>query len=613
MSSKNSPVRIIDQRGTVLVKNPPAATTKFNPYTGSTLQQGEAKSYGIWLQSTGGGLTRTIPVEISRTDSRIVFIRITIPNIVVRVDNPNYTLERLKFFFTFNPRAFDAYLESQYFSGNDDNLERIVTVDTTSVLSLGNTSGQGTLEISSHIARLFRKYTLADLVVLVGAASSTVGLSSDDLLRLFRANESRLTLHCQVGFQDLVPIRAGKKVPYVKRTNATVQFAFSDERLSEDALTDVSFSIEGTQKFLQFTKSNIARIEYSVYSTAFGARSKIHTGFVGPLSVEQDQFKVRIQYPTTITNFSWINNLAATEGQLVEQLYRYGKNLELSIDRVVTTKNVSYTGAALRTRYGLEEYYAADTTQERFVRPFMSYPMKYSFTEGNRTFVAETGGATNEVFGFAIMYTAASSDGGVTYPAFVKVISKKLETMSDVVRYVITDSLTSPFYPIPLANLRITIYTLLTNAHVGGVVAQFNSPPRIRLQKFIPTQTANLGYFFETIKLSTDKNSIVFNEFGKKNNALEAIVDFNLVVQRLVNGTWTTLTGGTIQCKMQYNPTYTGVRVYNAQNNPISSISIARLTSARGTYRVLAQPKISSAYSAYYEATTSLTSIQFTR
>jgi hypothetical protein len=613
MTNKNSPVRIIDQKGTPLVKNPPATTAKFNPYTGSLIKQGEAKSYGVWLRSTGGGLTRTIPVTISATDTRLVFIRIAIPNVVVRLDNPNYTLEKLKFFFTFSPEVFNQYLESQYFLGNDDNLDKIVTLDSTSVLSLRNTSGQGALEISAHIARLFRKYTLADLVILVGAASTTEGLSSDDLLRLFKANESRLVLHCQVGFQDLVPLKAGRKVPYVKRTNTTVQFTFSDERLQEDSLGDINFSVEGTEKIIQFTKKNISRIEYSVYSISFGARVKVLTGFIGPLRAEQDQFKESIKYTPSITDFSWINNLAGSEQQLVEFLHRYSRNLQLSIDRVVTAKNVSYTGTTLRERYGLDEFYTADTTQESFVKPSMRYSMKYSFTKGTRTFVVDTGGPTQDVVGFAIIYTGASSDGGITYPSFSRVIPKKTQAMSDETRYVIVDGLTSKFYPIPQANLRITIYTLLSNAHVGSVVVQFNSPPRIRLQKLIPTQTQNVGYFNQTIKLSTDKNSIVFNEFGKRGNALEAITDFNLVVQRLVGTRWVTLTNGIIQCTMEYNPDYTGVRIFNAQGNQISSISIARLTSARGTYRVLAEPKINAAYSLYYESTTSLTRIQFTR
>lgn len=613
MNNKNSPVRIIDQKGTVLVKNPPAATTKFNPYTGSTIKTSEAKSYGIWVRSTGGGYARTIPVPISATDSRIVFIRITIPNIEVRVDNPNFTIERLKFFFTFTESIFNQYLESQYFTGDDDNLEKIVTVDTTSVLSVSNTAGQGTMEISAHIARLFRKYTLADLVLLIGSVTTVEGLSSDDLLRIFRANTSKLRLFCQVGFQDLIPIRAGKKVPYVKRTDATVQFTFSDERLTADSLTDIRFSVEGTKKILEFTKSNISRIEYTIYSVVNGITQSVYTGAVGPLAVEQDQFKVVLQYPSNITDFNWINNVVNSEKFILGELYKYSKNLSIQINRVVTTTNVSYTGTTLRDRYGLDEFYVADTTEERFVRPFMKYVMKYDFNTAQRLFVAETGGDTSEVVGFAIVYTGFTTDDGRSYPATIRYRPKVLRNINGVSRYFIVDAFTTGAFASNVPLQRITVYTLLANAHIGSVVVQITNPPLIRLQKFIPTQTQNLGYFYQTIKLSTDKNSIVFNELGKKDNALDAVVNFNLVVQRLVGASWVTLTGGIIQCTMKYNAAYTGAQVYNAQNNLISSVSIARLTSAKGTYRVLAEPRINAAHSQLYEPTSSLTSIQFTR
>lgn len=614
MSTKNNPLRIIDQTVPGLTANPSAAKTKFNPYTGSVIKTSEAANYGVWIRASGAGTVRTIPVEISASDTRIVFIRITIPNIILSLTNPNYTLERIKFFFTFTRNQFDNYLDVEYFTGSDALLNKIVTVDSTSVLSLANTSGQGSMEISAHIARLFTKYTLADLVLLTGAVSSVEGLTSEDLLRIFIANTSSLTLFCQVGFQDLLPTNSGKRTPYVKRTNATIQFQFSDERLTEDTVSDVKLYLENTGKFITFTKTFLKSLEYTVYDRN-NANQVVHRGTVGALESSNDQVISQIIYPASITNFNWVNALRGNEQQILQNLQKYSSNLALSVDRVVTSRNVSYTGNALLSRYGLEQIYIADTTREQFVKPTLRSVIKYDFTTNRRIFVVEPNGSTADVVGFAIVYTRPSVDGGISYPAVIHYVPARTITINGRVQFLIEDSFNDPVLgntALPLQ--RITVYTLLKNAHFGNVVTQVNSPAKIRLQKFIANETPDRGYFLETIRLSSDRNSIVFNEFGKRDNQLEAVVNFNLVVQRNVNNVWTTLTNGIIQCIMRYNPSYTGVLVLNAQNQQIASVSIAQLTSARGTYRVLAQPRFASnAYAGLYENTTSLTTIQFTR
>lgn len=616
MNTKNNPLRIIDQAAPGLPTNPSAAKTKFNPYTGSVIKTSEAANYGVWIRASGVGTVRTIPVEISASDTRTVFIRITIPNIIINLTNPNYTLEGIKFFFTFTRNQFDKYLDAQYFTGSDELLNKIVTVDSTSVLSLNPfpVTGRGSMEISAHIARLFAKYTLADLVLLTGAVSSIAGLNSRDLLRIFKANTSSLTLFCQVGFQDLLPINSGKRTPYVKRTNATVQFQFSDESLIQDTVSDVKFYIENTGKFITFTKTFLKSLEYTVYDRN-NTNQIIYRGAVTALESKNNQVISPIIYPASITNFSWVNALRGNEQQILQNLQKYSSNLSLSVDRVVTTNNVSYTGNTLRSRYGLEEIYIADTAREKFVKPTMSSVIKYDFTTNRRIFIVEPNGSTADVVGFAIVYTRPSVDGGVSHPAVVHYIPARTITINGRIQFLIEDSFNDPVLgntALPLQ--RITVYTLLKNAHFGNVVTQVNSPAKIRLQKFITNETADRGYFFQTIRLSSDKNSILFNEFGKRDNQLEAVVNFNLVVQRNVNNVWTTLTNGIIQCIMRYNPSYTGVLVLNAQSQQIASVSIAQLTSARGTYRVLAQPRFASnAYAGLYETTTSLTTIQFTR
>jgi hypothetical protein len=625
--SKNAPIRILDVPVEGLSIGPSAKPEVFNPYTGSIITTATSERYGLSMYSSGAGTWRTLSIPISADDPRIIYVRVQIPGIFLRISNPRYTIERIKFFFTFTDGAFDSYMDAQFFTGGDVHLNKIVTADSTSVANAQNNANSGVVPVSGHIARLFEKYTLAELCIITGLVSTTDGLSSDDLLRIFTQGLRNLTIYTQVGFQDLVPTTRGKRVPYVQRTSADVPFTFSEERLQSDILTDIDFAVEGSNYMLMFNQENIRTIEYTLYSWPDkNIPGMVSMGsFIHTLPSTDAQQSFRVNLPTRITDFRWINEITNTiEVNMQSRLDGYDSSLHLVIDKVTTRAGTSHTGNDIVTRYGLSTRTLYPRRGGETLRPAsFGMPFKLDLRTGFRTFFIDVTD-NPDIIGFAIVYGFAPPPGGGFNPGSVRYYSKSLLSkimVGSTTRYVIQDPFDGSRSAFPSFRERntavnltsVTVYVMLSNGRLGVTVGRIENPPIIRLSKLVPTATSSPGYFVNSIRLSSNRQSVEFIEFGRRDSQLECITNFNLVIERLSNGVWSPITGGTIVCRMRFNNTYTGILVDTPGQIAAKSFSIAPYTQSRGQYRVRAVPVIPAAFSALYENTTSLTQINFTR
>lgn len=622
--SKNSPIRILDVPVEGLSIGPSAKPEVFNPYTGSLITTATAERYGLSMYSSGTGAWRTISIQVSESDDRLVYVRVQIPNIFLRINNPQYTIERIKFFFTFTNGAFDQYMDAEFFRGSDTNLNKIVTADSTSVVNLQNNANSGVVQVTGHITRLFEKYTLAELCLLTGLTSNTDGLSSDELLRIFTAGLRNLIVYTQVGFQDLVPATRGKRVPYVQRTSANVPFTFSEERLQFDILTDVDFAVVGSNYVLSFNQENIRTVEYTLFSSPIEGQPPVSIGsYSHTVSSLEGQQAIRVSLPTSITDFRWVNQITNTiEVNMQKRLDGYDSSLYLVIDRVTTRAGTSFTGVNITSRYGLATLtYRPRRGGETLQPASFGMPFKLDLRTGFRTFFIDLVDNA-DIVGFAIVYGFQPPNPGAFNPGTVRYYNKVLVrriTLGSTTRFVIEDPFDGSRSAFPSFRERntavnltsVTVYVMLSNGRLGVTVGRVENPPIIRLSKLVPTSTSSPGYFINSIRLSADRRSVEFKEFGRRDSALECITNFNLVIERLSAGNWVAV--GTIVCRMRFNSTYTGILVDVPGQSAASSFLIAPYSQVRGQYRVRAVPVIPAGFSALYENTTSLTQINFTR
>lgn len=396
MTSKNSPLRVIDQKTVNKTPPPGAQPVKYNPYTGGIIRQSTEPRYKIFLQPSSNWIK--YPLSLYRENERrygTIQFAVRIPKLVLRMQNPNADIQKLRIFLSFDSNIFDNYGDDEY-NTNVDPLPNIVEFSTNMVTHVGvNNRGVGNLNITPHIGRLIRKYSFYDLLLATGTDIDidTYRSKSDaELQDIFEDSMYNLRVYAQAMFQPLEPDDEGTEAPYLFRMPVSCSYTLSPDQLKGADISDFSVSFANDVFSVSFSQTSIDSVEYAIYDnsvvSSFTKSNRVYSGKLN--SFPSKLVKLDLPVSSFSNRFSQFNSYTAPLTSTSSTL-KLNSKYTFVITSTRSLAGVIYSGDSITRNYLIDTNYVINIpnysdsvfTERNYVLNLVEGRREYTFRKNN--------------------------------------------------------------------------------------------------------------------------------------------------------------------------------------------------------------------------------------
>jgi hypothetical protein len=555
MTNKNSPLRVIDQKTVNKTPPPGAKPVRYNPYTGGVIRQSTEPRNKIFLQTSTNWVKTPLNLYKESDLSRgIIEFAVRVPKLVIRMENPNADIYKLRIFLSFEADTFDRY-DDEDFNDMNDRFSNIVSFVTGIVTHVGpNNRGVGNLDITSHIVRLFNKYNFYQLLLASGVDITIEEFrtkSNDELKDIFENSMYNMRVYAQAMYQELEPDDTTTSAPFLFRVPVSCSYTLSPDQLRNADVSDFTVSFSNDQFILNFTQTSIDWIEITIYdistTAVLNSSNQVYRRRLN--SFPDKRVSARINVSELSNRFNKFNDFSSALTNTTS-LLQYNSKYRVEISTVRTLAGVIFPKDKIKPNFLVEVDYDVSipvysdglTTERRHVLNLIDGFREYTYRKEN---LAPIGGVL-------LIYKVLISSATRYIPRFFPVTSLNQTQSGSSYWYFIKD----PFKATNLGNsfkLDVTnvqsldLYLVAPNGRVSKNRYEYNFNKINLIQKLETTFGTPIlnGYYYDRFNRSNSflrASSLVAGNYLAANGRFQLTVRFSISVEINTNGNWVNIT-----------------------------------------------------------------------
>lgn len=617
MSSKNNPLRVIDQKTVSETPQPGAQPVRYNPYTGGVIKQSTEARYKIFLEKG----TRWTKLDFilrrkNSTPNRVIALSVRVPRLLLRIENPNVDIQKLKVFLSFERRMLDAYGDEDFNTANDS-LPNIVAFTTQSVTHVGAVNKSvGNLDITSHVRRLFLQYSFYDLLTAVGVDVPEAILDTypdDDLVGLFQDSMNFLRVYANAMFQPL-DSEDISSTEFIFRMPVSCNYSLNPDEVARATITNFVVRRTPAGILISFSQVNMDSVEFTIHDTSSGSANDsnlIRTIRIKDFTTKDFSERINLSSLISFDEFNKPTNPLIS----AEYLLNVNTSITVRLVRTRTKAGVVYTGDAINLNYKeiskrefvfqLDNYNESPVLNRRPTINLINGSWNYYFYKTNRE---------SSVGGILLIYTI-NTNAGIRYvPRFFSVnevpTALPFNADSNIIYYDLTDPFTdnrANTFKIKFSSIiNVAIRFVSVLGRVSTASAVFNWVT-VNLNWRVENPAVFGGYY--TVLFKRERNTVVptvtiFNNSYLQGNSLYQITcDFKVIVEQKFGNFFKEIQRSkeTYSINVIQSTGNTFVAIFEkGKPSAISTIPLGVTFKRTGSYRIKFEAVIPDKYSGYY-------------
>lgn len=595
MTDKNKPLRSIDQKTLSTTPPPTTRPKKFNPYTGGIIKGEEQSRYQVFLESDEDWTLSTFNLRVNSTSLLEDRFSVRVPQLIIRIFNPNFAVDRLKIYLAFSREAFyqdDSVTDSLRMTEDPGTNLKIISFDTRTVQSIN--SNTAVRNISSRVVELMRKHTVNELLALMyprmtQAAIET--LSNSERISRFNEGLDDLKVFAQVAFTPLNPISDLDRTPYILRSPISCAYKLTPDLLRSADISSTSLTIDNISLNFNFSQVSIQSINYNVrdnLNRVVAPNTKYTIPIVNNTSEKNQTIRVDISSYAKLENKFNVYASPISSGVL-NSLLSASFSFTLSLTSVTTTTLFTRNGAQITEQFDIPITYTQTYgANVNYTESFTADPIVLDLINGSRIFKVGVpiGSSTT---GVLLAYRLANN---TFIPRYYKLTNPERVGSFDV--YTIVDFMTNSrstnntFKQSTNNALDVTAYPVNNfgrcslNAVIYPSIAQ-----QVNLTKDL--QNNNNGYYRQCISLDGTR-TLRFTQGTRRDANLRLAIPFRVVSQIKNKGLWQTVfTSELYRATVVFQGRQRYIKFLKSDNTELTGVPLNRFLGDAG-YRILLEP-----------------------
>jgi hypothetical protein len=555
MTNKNSPLRVIDQKTVNKTPPPGAQPVRYNPYTGGVIRQSTEPRNKIFLQTSTNWVKTPLNLyKESDLSKGLIEFAVRIPKLVIRMENPNADIYKLRIFLSFESGVFDNYGDED-FNDMNDRFSNIVSFVTGVVTHVGpNNRGVGNLDITSHIRRLFSKYNFYQLLLASGVEITLAEFrtkTNDELKEIFEDSMYNMRVYAQAMYQELEPDDTTTSAPFLFRIPVSCAYTLSPDQLRNADVSDFTVGFSNDQFILNFTQTSIDWIEITIYDTSttsvLNSSNLVYRKRIN--SFPDKRVSARINVSELSNRFSKFNDFSVALVN-ASSVLSYNSKYRVEISAVRTLAGVLFSKDRVKPNFLVETDYDVNIptysdsliTERRHVLNLIEGFREYVYRKSNPA----------PIGGVLLIYKVTISSATRYVPRFFPVSSLNQTQSGDNYWYFIKDPFTSTTlgnsFKIAFDTVQsLSLYLVAPNGRVSKNKYEYNFNKINLIQKLETTFSTpiNNGYYYDRFTRSNSfirASVLVPGNYLQANGRFQLTVRFNISVEINTTGNWVNIT-----------------------------------------------------------------------